>query len=207
MPARKTTAPKTSKKQSKTSTPQSSPSQSEPAVVAAAATSTPPSPDQAQTTADLNLAEEFNSAIAGLQSITQQVSSLKAQLRVLQKKHNRNLKQAAKLGKKNRPGRQPRQPSGFVKPTKISNELAKFLGKDQGTEMARTEVTKEINAYIRCHSLQDPKNGRIIKADKALSNLLRLGRTDVLTYFNLQKYMSQHFARAGAAPVVETKLS
>ena len=87
-------------------------------------------------------------------------------------------------------------PSGFVKPTLISDELAKFLSKPSGTEMARTEVTREINTYIRSHNLQDPKNGRRILADKALRKLLKLTKEDELTYFNLQRYMSPHFAKA-----------
>jgi chromatin remodeling complex protein RSC6 len=62
--------------------------------------------------------------------------------------------------------------------------------------MARTEVTKEINAYIRANKLQDPKNGRIIQADAKLQTLLNLKKGDELTYFNLQKYMSPHFAKA-----------
>ena len=89
-----------------------------------------------------------------------------------------------------------RQPSGFVKPTRISNDLAKFLGRDEGVEMARTEVSKEINQYIRANSLQDKTNGRIIKADSKLKKLLNLSDTDELTYFNLQKYMKHHFIKA-----------
>ena len=65
------------------------------------------------------------------------------------------------------------------------------------TEMARTEVTREINAYIREHKLQDKDNGRKIIADKKLTGLLKLKKGDELTYFNLQKYMSPHFAKAG----------
>ena len=90
-------------------------------------------------------------------------------------------------------------PSSFVKPTKISKELASFLGKPQGTEMARTEVTREINAYIRAHNLQDPKNGRVIRADSKLRKLLKLNKEDELTYFNLQRYMSPHFAKSAKA--------
>ena len=92
-----------------------------------------------------------------------------------------------------------RSPSGFVKPTKISKELAKFLGKPHGTEMARTEVTREINTYIRAHKLQDPKNGRRILADSKLRTLLKLKKDDELTYFNLQRYMSPHFAKSAKA--------
>ena len=108
----------------------------------------------------------------------------------------RQLKQAHKQGRKKRKTGN-RAPSGFVKPTKISTELASFLNKPKGTEMARTEVTREINTYIRAHKLQDPANGRRILADAKLRKLLKLGKNDELTYFNLQRYMSPHFAKAG----------
>ena len=86
-----------------------------------------------------------------------------------------------------------RIPSGFMRPMRISDELAKFLGKPAGTEMARTEVSRLINTYIRVNNLADPQNGRIINADSKLRKLLRLGKNDELTYFNLQKYMKHHF--------------
>jgi chromatin remodeling complex protein RSC6 len=78
----------------------------------------------------------------------------------------------------------------------ISEELAAFLNKPYGTEMARTSVTKEINMYIKEKSLADKDNGRHIIPDQALSTLLNLSPTDELTYFNLQKYMRHHFAKA-----------
>jgi chromatin remodeling complex protein RSC6 len=88
-----------------------------------------------------------------------------------------------------------RRPISFTAPIRISNELAKFLGKPAGTEMARTDVSRLINTYIRVNKLQDPQNGRIINADSKLRKLLRLGENDQLTYFNLQKYMKHHFHR------------
>jgi len=89
-----------------------------------------------------------------------------------------------------------RIPSGFfIRQMRISDELAKFLGVPVGTEMARTEVSRLINTYIRVNNLQDPQNGRIINADSKLRKLLRLGKNDELTYFNLQKYMRPHFHR------------
>lgn len=78
---------------------------------------------------------------------------------------------------------------------KISNELAKFLGKPPGSNMARTDVARCINSYITTNKLQDRQNGRIINADEKLSKLLKLGRNDVLTYFNLQNYLKPHFTR------------
>lgn len=88
-----------------------------------------------------------------------------------------------------------RVPYGFVRPTKISNELAEFLGKPIGTEMARTDVSRLINSYIRVNNLQDPRNGRTINPDAKLRALLRIGQHEELTYFNLQKYMKHHFIR------------
>ena len=87
------------------------------------------------------------------------------------------------------------RPVGFVKPTLISDELAMFLGKPVGTEMARNEVSKMINAYLNTNGLQDSQTGRIINADEKLRKLLRLTNEDELTYFNLQKYMKPHFIK------------
>ena len=148
---------------------------------------------------EVALANEFTSVLAAIQEVTSKVSALRTQLRALEKKAVREVKAANKRSKKGRKSSGTRTPSGFVKPTQISEELAAFLGKSKGTEMARTEVTKEINAYIRANKLQDPKNGRIILADAKLSKLLSLKKDDELTYFNLQKYMSPHFAKASAS--------
>tara|TARA_B100001769_G_C22111544_1_gene601428 strand:- start:49 stop:657 length:609 start_codon:yes stop_codon:yes gene_type:complete len=140
---------------------------------------------------------EFLEFMTKLQTVNAMISSLKADFRQLEKKAMRELKTAEKASQKRKRKQGNRSPSGFVKPTKISDELANFLGKDKGSEMARTEVTREINAYIREHKLQDKDNGRVIKADNKLSSLLKLKKSDELTYFNLQKYMSPHFAKAG----------
>ena len=75
----------------------------------------------------------------------------------------------------------------------ISNELADFLGKPEGSEMARTEVTHEITKYIQANRLQ---NGRYINPDEKLKSLLQLKKGEELTYFNLQRYMSPHFVKA-----------
>ena len=141
------------------------------------------------------LTEDFTQLIAQLASLRSALSSVTTQVRALQKKSEREVKAALKMSKKRKNKNGNRAPSGFVKPTKISVELAEFLGKPNGTEMARTQVTREINTYIRAHKLQDPTNGRIILADKKLCQLLKLKKEDELTYFNLQRYMSPHFAK------------
>tara|TARA_A100001011_G_C14258087_1_gene821011 strand:- start:38 stop:601 length:564 start_codon:yes stop_codon:yes gene_type:complete len=144
------------------------------------------------------LQEQFAALLAQLTALRSQLTTVTTQVRVLSKRADRELKAAQKVGRKKRKTGN-RAPSGFVKPTKISSELAAFLNKPKGTEMARTEVTREINNYIREHKLQDPKNGRHIIADTKLKKLLKLTSKDELTYFNLQRYMSPHFAKAEKA--------
>jgi upstream activation factor subunit UAF30 len=145
------------------------------------------------------LTQEFTDFMAKLQQINTLLSSLKTEFRSLEKKALRELKAAQKANAKRKRKQGNRSPSGFVKPCLISDELASFLNKPNGVEMARTEVTREINAYIRQHNLQDKANGRKINADAKLSKLLNLKPQDELTYFNLQRYMSPHFQKAAAA--------
>jgi upstream activation factor subunit UAF30 len=133
--------------------------------------------------------------IAKMNQLSVIISSLKNEYRTLEKKWSRELKVAQKANSKRKRKSGNRAPSGFVKPALISDELAIFLEKPSGTEMARTDVTREINKYIRAHNLQDVTNGRKIIPDTKLSSLLKLKKTDELTYFNLQKYMSPHFTK------------
>ena len=116
----------------------------------------------------------------------------------------RHLKEMSKKNKKRKltdEEKKKRAPSGFAKPTQISEELCKFLGKKKGTEMARTEVTKHLTTYIKDNKLQDESNKRKILPDKALAKLLGVTAKDEVTYFNLQKYMKIHLKKkTEAAP-------
>jgi chromatin remodeling complex protein RSC6 len=134
---------------------------------------------------------------AKLQQLVGLFSTVKNDFKTLEKTVARELKVAQKASSKRKRNGVARQPSGFVKPTRISDELAVFLGKTLGTEMARTAVSKEINAYIRANNLQDKDNGRKINPDSKLLKLLKLEKGDELTYFNLQRYMKHHFVKAG----------
>lgn len=145
---------------------------------------------------DDGLSAAFSDAFTKLQQVTTMLSSLKTEFRQLEKRATREIKVANKASAKRRRKTGNRSPSGFVKPTLISSELASFLGKPAGTEMARTEVTREINTYIRNHNLQDKTNGRKINPDSKLSTLLKLKESDELTYFNLQRFMSPHFSKS-----------
>lgn len=147
---------------------------------------------------EVSILDKLSVFSAKLHQLSALFSKVKTDYKVLEKDVVRQLKNAQKSSRRKKSSGN-RQPSGFVKPTLISDELAQFLNKVSGTEMARTDVSKEINAYIRTNSLQDKTNGRRIIADTKLARLLKLGPNDELTYFNLQRYMKHHFIKTDSS--------
>lgn len=174
------------------------------AVVAAPVAAVPVAPVAAaapavdEPTTDESLAAMSVSIVSKLQQATLLLSSLKTEYKMLERGWAKKMKSAQKNAKRKR-STTDRTPSGFVKPTRISDSLAVFLGKALGTEMARTDVTKEITAYVRTHSLQNPTNGRLIVADDKLKTLLNIDAAVELSYFNLQKYLKHHFTKMPVA--------
>jgi chromatin remodeling complex protein RSC6 len=166
----------------------------------------PPTPEVVESAAAVvveapteSLGDEFAELLSTLNTLKSTVTALSTRVRALQKRTDREMKVALKTKRKRGPNGadgKPRKPSGFVKPTDITPELAKFLGKEKGVQMARTQVTREINSYIREHKLQDPSNGRKINPDAKLRKLLNVKPKEELTYFNLQRYMSPHFVKS-----------
>ena len=138
------------------------------------------------------LSEQFNSILNTLSSFKSQISMLSNQVKLLEKNVRKQIKQLEKEAKKNK-NKGNRKASGFAVPTKISNDLCHFMGVNQGTKMARTEVTKYIIQYIKDKKLPDKKNKKVIKPDKKLKSLLNVKSSDEVTYFNLQKFMNKHF--------------
>jgi len=136
----------------------------------------------------------YVSVLSKLQGAQSLITSIRSEVNELKRQHARELRVANKANKRRKTNAN-RAPSGFVKPTLISNELAAFLGRPEGSVLARTEVTREVNAYIRTQKLQDKDNGRKINPDAKLLKLLKLKKGEELTYFNLQKFMAAHFAK------------
>lgn len=187
-------------KQEAAAAPAAAPAVVTPAPVTAAAPAVEESVELAD--GETPLAEQSSEFFAKLQQLGSLLSALKTEYRSMEKKWTRELKVAQKQCSKRKRKAGNRAPSGFVKPTRISDELAQFLEKPAGTEMARTEVTRDINKYIRTNNLQDKENGRKINPDAKLAGLLKLQKSDELTYFNLQRFMSPHFSKAAVAGAV-----
>lgn len=187
--SKSTTASKATKAKKEVASPEPTPAPA-PEPVAAPA----PAADEEEVSVEAKLAE-FSSK---LQQVLSVFNTLKSDYKTLSKTVERELKAARKASKKKRaPASGDRKPSGFTAPTKISDELAKFLGKEPGTEMARTAVSKEIHNYIKSNNLSRQDNGRYINPDDKLCKILNCKKTDEISYFNLQTYLKRHFKKQG----------
>lgn len=88
--------------------------------------------------------------------------------------------------------RTKKEPSGFAKPSLLTNELCDFLGIEHGSKLARTEVTKKLTTYIKENNLQNPENRRQIVLDDKLKKLLNVEEGTVVTFFNIQRFLSHY---------------
>lgn len=142
-----------------------------------------------------NVTQQFALLLSSLSALKSNIRGLEAQVKSVEKNVKKQMRQLEREIKKNK-NKGNRKASGFAVPTQISKDLCKFMGKPEGSAMARTEVTKYIIHYIKSNNLPDKNNKKVIKLDSALKSLLDVKPTDEVTYFNLQKYMNKHFVKA-----------
>ncbi len=85
--------------------------------------------------------------------------------------------------------------SGFMKPVRVSKQMAEFAGWNPNDLHSRVEVTKFICNYIKQNNLQNPADRRQILVDDRLSKLLNHTKNSdtPLTYYLLQKKIQPHF--------------
>ena len=125
--------------------------------------------------------------------------TLNKKLKILKNQSSRIIKQKRTTTRTN-----TNNNSGFLKPVKISKEMAKFTGWDAGLPRSRVEVTKFLCNYIKEHELQNPADRRQILADDKLTKLLKYDvkkEKEPLTYFRVQTCLKNHFIKPDA-PVV-----
>lgn len=140
------------------------------------------------------LFSQFEQLVSQLTSMKTQITLIQQNIKHLEKnvkKHMKGLKKEV-VKTKNKGNRQP---SGFAKPSKVTKELCEFMNKAEGSEIARTEVTRALVTYIKENKLENTSNSKIISPDDKLKVLLGLDDSQELTYFNIQKYMNKHFVK------------
>jgi chromatin remodeling complex protein RSC6 len=150
-------------------------------------------------------ASMHSSLLAHLQGMIHETKDLMKTVRSMKTMHDKEVKES-KVAKK-----APRRPrttqAGFAVPTRITPQLAAYIGSNSLDSLSRTDAVKRIHAKIIQNGLQDPEDRRVIRyeMDKEFKALLGLpggfqvnkkGIKDTnLTYFNLQRYISQHFIK------------
>jgi chromatin remodeling complex protein RSC6 len=140
--------------------------------------------------------EFLNSCNKMLEELGEKYKQEKENIRKLMKLHKSTLKQAKK--------------TGFTKPEKVPDALAKFVGLTKGTVMPRTDLTKKVYGIIKDRGLYYDKDGRVLRADKEIMELFNL--TDQvnkstnckdengLNFYNLQKYIAKCYEARVPAP-------
>ena len=143
-----------------------------------------------------SILDQFNTINDCLTLFKMQINTLQQKVKNVEKSVRKELK-VIKKQNKNFKTKQKRAPSGFAKPTKVTNALCEFMDRPEGTEIARTEVTKALINYIKSNNLLEQGNNskQKIVPDSKLKSLLGIDdyETTELTYFNIQKYMNKHF--------------
>lgn len=144
--------------------------------------------------ADQEMLNSLESVINGLSNIKQHITVVQKNMKIIEKKIQKELKLIKKIDN-NKLKKQLKQPSGFAKPVKVTEELCIFMNRPNGTEIARTEVTKALIKYIEINNLKDKDVKKNIIPDSTLKNLLGISHEEIsgLNFFNIQKYMNKHF--------------
>jgi len=147
---------------------------------------------------DEDIFNQFEQLVTQLNQMKTQITGIQQNIKQLDKNVKKQMKCLKKevIKTKNKGNRQP---SGFAKPSKVTKELCEFMNKAEGTEIARTEVTRALVAYIKENKLENTTNSKIISPDEKLKTLLELNDSDELTYFTIQKYMNKHFVKNAEA--------
>jgi chromatin remodeling complex protein RSC6 len=142
-----------------------------------------------------HIIDQFNTISDSLTLFKMEISNLQKLVKTVEKDVKKELKNVKR--EKQMASPKKRAPSGFAKPTKVTKELCEFMNKPEGSEIARTEVTKALVSYIKENNLIEINSGKNnIIPDEKLKSLLGLeNEEDIssLNYFNIQKYMNKHF--------------
>lgn len=146
---------------------------------------------------ELNALEALNSYLKDLNDLKATIAEFHKRGKEIKKLFEKEMKELKKSSKKKRTRKPDAKPGGFRKPVKISDEMCEFIGIPKGKKLARTEVSKKLNEYIRDKKLQNEKDRRIIEPDEKLLSLFSDDYTEDcrLDFFTMQKYIKHHYIK------------
>jgi len=129
-----------------------------------------------------NILEQVNDII---KTNNQQMKALSLLMGKINKIHNQEIKTCKKP---------PRFSIGT--PAIVPTELLNFFDLSKNKKMARTEIMKQIYAYIEANNLKDKKNKKLIHPDKKLKKLFKITEDDnELTIETLPKFLSRCYGK------------
>ena len=153
----------------------------------------------------VSVQDDVKAMLVQANTVRETVGALVAELKRLEKRVARLQKEADKRRRRSKKAPvegeevKPRKPSIFELPTPLSDDLCGFLVVSKGSKEIRSNVTKAITTYVKENNLKNKHN---ITPDAKLKALLGVKDGEVLTYFNLQRYLNRHYLKA--TPAVAT---
>ena len=144
--------------------------------------------------------EDLVNVTANLSTMRETLTTLLTQVKRLEKKVVRTVKDAGKRRKARKVDENgveaPKRPTVFKIPQMITDDLNGFLGQASGTLMSRADVTKAVTGYAKANKLMEGHN---INADAKLTSLLKpavnLKVGERLNIFNLQRCLRDHYVK------------
>lgn len=128
-----------------------------------------------------------------MQDHKKHINGCRAEIKSIRKQLAKMMQKQDKIDTKQK---KERKPHGFARPTLVSDELCVFMGKETGSMVSRTEVTKFLIQYISDNNLQNPDNRRNILIDARLKSLFGSeSENEKIDYFNMQKFVNRHFPK------------
>lgn len=92
-----------------------------------------------------------------------------------------------------------RKACGFAVAVAVSDAMCEFMEVEKGSLIARTDITKKLNAYIKANTLENPENRQQILPDEKLWKILGEDAKGAnITHFTIQKYINGHFIKKAA---------
>jgi len=138
---------------------------------------------------------DFLDALDQLDEMRKQCTVIKHRFQDLAKYASRlekyvNKSEQKKAQRKAQNGGKPRARGGIMKEAPISDELAAFLGVDEGTKLTRNEVRNRIHEYAIENDL---KEGKMITLDKGLSSIFTEYDGKTIAYNGIIGQIGPHF--------------